>query len=124
MTARGAGGAGGDKHASIPFEDVVNKYVAICDAFDANGPADAASIIRDRKLHHAGEAVVRGRRCHRIRSWNLLDLGRTLHGSLMEWSIDAETFFPARVELLLVGGLALFLRDRLHLFSHQPTDSG
>jgi hypothetical protein len=96
---------GGDKHASVPFEGVVDKYVAICDAFDANGPADAASIIRDRKLNYAGEAVVRGRRCHRIRSWNLLTVGRSLHGSLLEWSIDAESFFPARVELLLVGAL-------------------
>ena len=80
-----------------------DKYVAICDAFDASGPADAARIIRDRKLQYVGEAVVRGRRCHRIRSWNLLNLATTLHGSLLEWSIDAETFLPARVELLLVG---------------------
>ena len=88
--------------AIVPFEDVADKNLAICDAFDANGPADAARIIRDRRLEYVGEAVVRGRPCHRIRSWNLENLENGI-GTILEWSIDSDTFLPARVEVVLVG---------------------
>jgi hypothetical protein len=92
-----------ETRAVLPFEAVADKYVAICDAFDASGPADAARIIRDRKLEYVGEAVVRGRPCHRIRSWNLESLADNIPGTVLEWSIDSDTFLPARVETILVG---------------------
>ena len=94
---------GGDKQASVPFESVTEKNIAICDAFEAIKPADAAQIIRDRKLQYAGEAVVRERRCHRVRSWNLDTMSSNRFGTTREWSIDAESFLPARVETLLIG---------------------
>ncbi len=96
---------GQDQQALVPFESVAEKNVALCDAFDAKGPADAIQIIRDRKLQYLGETVVGGRRCHRIRSWKLDDLARNLPGTILEWSIDVETFLPARVETLLVTQL-------------------
>ncbi|MGP0064007.1 MAG: Ig-like domain-containing protein [Isosphaeraceae bacterium] len=96
---------GQDHQAVVPFDAVAEKNVAICDAFDANGPADADTIIRDRKLQYLGEVVLRGRRCHRIRTWNLEPLAAQRSGHLLEWSIDAETFLPARVETLLIAHL-------------------
>lgn len=93
---------GNDAQAVVPFGQVAEKNLSICDAFDAKGPADAAQIIRDRRLQYAGEAVVRGRRCHRIRSWELDERPNPAFSKILEWSIDAETFLPARVEMILV----------------------
>ena len=83
----------------IPFEQIEQKELLFCDPFDAMGAADVDRLIRDRKLHYLGETVVRGRRCHLIRSYDIRFVTADMITPMIQWSIDAETFLPTRVEM-------------------------
>ncbi len=87
-----------EQQTVLPAREIAERNVVICDAFDARGTADAQKIINDLKLEYPGEATVRGRRCHRVRSW---DVHHDIYGQatpVCEWYIDANNGLPVRVE--------------------------
>jgi RNA polymerase sigma factor (sigma-70 family) len=100
---------------TLPFREVEEKNVRICDAFNAASKADAQRVIQDMKLEYLGETVVNGRRCHRIRSW-LVEL--TVFASpsaIREWLLDAETLLPLRVESAWTGFVTIdFTHSRVN----------
>jgi hypothetical protein len=107
----------GDERIVLPAKDVTEKNVLIADAFDAFDSADADAIIRDMKLEYAGETTVRGRRCHRVRSWTLGPGPSRFPRAPREWSIDAETLLPLRLD---AGGLAFIRIDFAHTRINRP----
>jgi outer membrane lipoprotein-sorting protein len=83
----------------IPFDQIDQNDLLFCDLFDATGGTGVDRLIRDRKLQYVGETVVRGRRCHLIRSNEIHLVTTGMLTPMIQWSIDAETFLPARVEM-------------------------
>jgi Big-like domain-containing protein len=90
---------------TVPFESMEEKNLAFCDPFRASRPDDTARIIRDQKLEYLGEAILRGHRCHRIRSWQAGGASTHLPGKFHDWFIDAETLLPSRVETILIHSM-------------------
>lgn len=79
-----------------PQKDIAGKHRVFADAFAAgSGEADAAVVARMR-LELLGEAEYRGRRCHRVRSWE--SAASPFGGAYppREWLIDAQTLLPAQ----------------------------
>jgi hypothetical protein len=87
-----------DRIVEIPFDQVEEKHLHFCDPFDANGADDVDRVIRDRKLEYLGESIIRGRRCYQIRSYDIKFLTADITTPMIQWSIDAETLMPVRVE--------------------------
>jgi hypothetical protein len=107
----------GDERVVVPAKDVGEKNVLIADAFDAFGMADTDGIIRDLKLEYLGETTVRGRRCHHVRSWSVVPGPSRSPNTPRDWSIDAETFLPRRID---VGTSATVRIDFTHSRINRP----
>ena len=104
-----------NERVELPARDVDDKNVLFCDPFDAVGPRDDERIIRDLKLEYLGETTVRGRSCHRIRSWGIQAIGGGFVTPIREWSIDTATLLPMRVELL-----GTYMIDYTHTRINEP----
>jgi hypothetical protein len=107
----------GDERIVLPAKDVTEKNVLIADAFDAFDSADADAVIHDMKLEYAGETTVRGRRCHRLRSWTLGPGPSRFPRAPREWCVDAETLLPLRLD---AGGLAFVRIEFTHTRINGP----
>jgi RNA polymerase sigma factor (sigma-70 family) len=106
-----------DERIALPAKEIKEKNVLLCDAFHSAGNEDAKRIIQDMKLEHLGEAIVRGRRCQRVRSW-VTELGVLDSLSpIREWYIDNQTLLPLRVEM---AGTGLQTIDFIHRSVNQP----
>jgi hypothetical protein len=106
-----------DDLRTLPSGEIPDKTIRFCDPFDAFGKADAAAVIRELKLEYLGEAVVRDRRCYRIRSWDVREFNSSILSPVRTWSIDAETLLPRRVEASGSGSVTL---DFTHTRINQP----
>ncbi len=95
----------------LPAKEVHEQNVLICDPFDAAGKDDAARIIAREKLEYLGEATVRGRRCHRVRSWAVYFISADWISPIRDWYIDADTLLPLRIE---AAGNGLQVFDYTH----------
>jgi RNA polymerase sigma-70 factor (ECF subfamily) len=92
---------------TLPAKEIKQTNLLFCDPFQAGSADPAQRIIQDMKLEHLGEAVVRGRRCQRVRSW-ATELGTIDSLSpVREWFIDAQTLLPLRVESAAGWGLQM-----------------
>jgi RNA polymerase sigma-70 factor (ECF subfamily) len=107
----------GNERIVVPARDVAQKSVVIANAFDAFGTADTDRVIRDLKLEYLGETTVRGRRCHRVRSWNVGVDANYCPNAPRDSFIDAETLLPLRVE---AGTTAIFRIDYTHTRINRP----
>jgi hypothetical protein len=92
-----------DERVVLPIKDVAQRNVLVGDPFDAAGRADAAGVIADGKLEYLGETTVRGRRCHRVRSWAVHFVTPDWLSPVRDWYIDAATLLPLRVEAAGTG---------------------
>jgi RNA polymerase sigma factor (sigma-70 family) len=106
-----------NERIALPAKEIKEKNVLFCDPFHSTGAEPAKRVIQDMKLEHLGEAVVRGRRCHRVRSWvtelNALDS----LSPIREWYIDTQTLLPLRVEM---AGMGLQTIDYSYSSVNQP----
>jgi beta-lactamase regulating signal transducer with metallopeptidase domain len=92
-----------DQRTSLPFDDVAEKNVRVCDAFDAFGRVDAAQFAQDRQLEDLGETLIGDRRCRRVRSWSLQRFANDRYLATDDFYFDARTLLPVRVEITHVG---------------------
>jgi len=102
---------------TLPAKEIKEKNLLFCDAFHSAGAEDAKRVIQDMKLEHLGEAIVRGRRCERVRSWVTELSAFDSLSPLREWYIDAQTLLPLRVEM---AGMGLQMIDYSHRNINQP----
>lgn len=86
-----------DRRIAVPSRAIAEKNVHLVDPFGVRGEADVGRIIRDRKLEYGGEVDLDGRRCHLIRSWNVMVVTGMGVIPAPRWYIDAATLLPARV---------------------------
>ncbi|HTU22570.1 MAG TPA: sigma-70 family RNA polymerase sigma factor [Gemmataceae bacterium] len=106
-----------NERIALPAKEIKEKNVLLCDAFHSVGTEDADRVIQDMKLEHLGEAIVRGRRCQRVRSW-VTELGSLDYlPPIREWYIDNQTLLPLRVEM---AGMGLQMIDYIHSNVNQP----
>ncbi len=111
-----------NERISLPAKEIKEKNVLFCDPFHSAGNEDAKRVIHDMKLEYLGEAIVRGRRCQRVRSW-VAELGVLDSLSpIREWYIDNQTLLPLRVEMAGMGPhmSALQTIDFIHSSINQP----
>jgi RNA polymerase sigma-70 factor (ECF subfamily) len=102
----------GNERVSLPAKDMTQKHVLICDPFDAASKADTEKVIQDLKLEYLGEATVRGRRCYRVRSWEVSLLERVgWLTPVRDWFFDADSLLPLRVQM---GGTGVQAIDYDH----------
>jgi hypothetical protein len=80
-------------------------------------PSGAERIITDQKLDYLGETVIHGRRCHRVRSWAVTLPKDGFLSPIREWSIDATTLLPVRIEMI---GLVAQTIDYVHTNVNKP----
>jgi beta-lactamase regulating signal transducer with metallopeptidase domain len=106
-----------DERTALPATDVEEKHLLFCDPFRAGSAADAARVIQDLKLEYLGETTVRGRRCHRVRSWDFGLVTSHWLSPVREWFFDAATLLPVRVAMLGSGGQTI---DYTHTRVNQP----
>jgi hypothetical protein len=85
---------------ALPAQEIAQKNLLFADPFAAGGGGDADRVIREMKLEYLGEAVVRGRRCYRVRSWAVALWGPDWLSPVRDWSIDAVSLLPLRLEEL------------------------
>lgn len=84
----------------LPFDQIQEKSLLVCDPFEAGREVDSQKVIRDLKLELLADGQIGERRCHRIRSWALEILqAPAFLTPLRVWSIDAETLLPLQVEM-------------------------
>ena len=84
---------------ALPVNDIKEKHLLFCDPFRSASADEAERIIQEMKLEYLGEAKIRGRRCHQVRSW-LAELSDFDYLSpIRDWYIDADTLLPMRVEM-------------------------
>jgi RNA polymerase sigma factor (sigma-70 family) len=103
---------------TLPAKEIEAKNLLFCDAFHSAGIEDAKRVIGDMKLEYLGEVLIRGRRCHRVRSW-VAELSRFVSLSpLREWYIDTQTLLPLRVEM--AGMRFAQMIDYSHRSVNQP----
>jgi RNA polymerase sigma factor (sigma-70 family) len=105
-----------------PAKEIKEKNVLLCDAFHSAGNEDAKHVIQDMKLEHLGEAIVRGRRCERVRSWVTELTAFDDLPPIRDWYIDDQTLLPLRVEMAGVGPHMTILQmiDFIHTSVNQP----
>jgi RNA polymerase sigma factor (sigma-70 family) len=107
----------GDERVVVPAKDIAQKNVFIADVFNAFGSADTDRVIRDLKLEYLGETTVRGRRCHRVRSWAVGVDTDYVPNAPHDCFIDAETLLFLRIE---AGTTGLFRFDYTHSRINAP----
>ena len=106
-----------NERITLAAKEIKEKNLLFCDAFHSAGTEDAKRVIQDMKLEYLGEAVVRGRRCHRLRSWVVELSSFDSLSPIREWYIDTETLLPLRVE---TAGVASQTIDYSHSRVNQP----
>jgi hypothetical protein len=107
-----------DERTTLPAQEIKEKNLLFCDPFDSGGADPAKRIIQDLKLEHLGEALIRGRRCQRVRSW-VAELGPIDFVSpIREWFIDAQTLLPLRVVMTASWGSQII--DYRYISVNQP----
>ncbi len=82
--------------ASVPFEQVQEKVVSICD-FAGLSKIGISKAIEDNKLEYVGEDLLDSRKCHLIRLWNFSMESDGVRGSVKVGWIDAQTNMLAQV---------------------------
>ncbi len=100
---------------TVPFEQVRDKYVSICD-YARIFELGITGAIKECTLEYFGEDVLDGRKCHLIRSWGFSLENDCVWGSVKIGWIDAETNMLAQVidDGGLTSSMQRFCYDRIN----------